>query len=225
MSKLNLLGQTYNRLTVIAPALKRGTHNYWQCRCQCGTVIEVEVANLRGNRSKSCGCLRDELAAVAAVTKFTKHGDHSKRIYSTFKNMHQRCYLPSHTAYPNYGAKGITVSHEWAIYEDFREWAYKTGYTDALTLDRKDGEKGYYPDNCRWATYETQTRNRRKQSKATSSQFIGVSREIGSQKWLSSVCVAKKTHRIGFFTDEYLAAKARDQYIIDQGLKHFKMNF
>ena len=35
------------------------------------------------------------------------------------------------------------------------------GYSDDLTIDRIDNEKGYSPENCRWTTEDVQSRNKR----------------------------------------------------------------
>jgi hypothetical protein len=41
------------------------------------------------------------------------------------------------------------------------------GYSDILTIDRIDNEKGYDPDNCRWVDLKTQSRNRDSNIKIT----------------------------------------------------------
>lgn len=76
--------------------------------------------------------------------------------------MRSRCYTPSNQAYKNYGGRGITVCAEWLYdFQAFEDWAYSNGYREYLTIDRINNDKGYFPDNCRWATMKQQTNNRR----------------------------------------------------------------
>lgn len=63
MSKIkNIIGDKYNRLTVI----KRAENNCkcgnarWVCRCDCGNIVTVIGSNLRSGKIKSCGCYNDE---------------------------------------------------------------------------------------------------------------------------------------------------------------------
>ncbi len=58
--------------------------------------------------------------------------------------------------YRYYGGRGIAVCMEWLEYLPFHDWAMANGYADDLTLDRIDGDGGYRPDNCRWATMSQQ---------------------------------------------------------------------
>ncbi len=62
---LNLIGQTFGRLTVIAQA-PTVHYSQWRCRCTCGGEKVVSSKMLRGGWAKSCGCLRRESAHAAA---------------------------------------------------------------------------------------------------------------------------------------------------------------
>lgn len=225
MSKLDLTGQTFGRLTVLREAKKKGEHRYWVCRCSCNTIKEIGQSNLRAGKSTSCGCYATELAGKTYKDKFVTHGDHGARLYRIHRGMLNRCNHSWDTNYSRYGAVGVKVSPLWQDYIAFKLWALSAGYTELLTLDRIDSSGDYTPENCRWVTYEIQTRNRRKQSKPASSKYIGVSLDRALNKWVAAISVSGTLHRLGYFDTEYAAAKARDSYIQEHSLEGFKLNF
>lgn len=158
---IDLSNQKFGRWTVIE---KGGTYKdgdtKWLCICDCGTLREVSSRGLRKGRTKSCGCLKDELTIQHGHNK----GGKSTRIYRIWHGMRNRCNNPNSKDYPSYGERGIKVCDEWNDFEIFLEWALNNGYQDDLQIDRIDVNKGYNPKNCRFVTAKQNCNNRRSSS-------------------------------------------------------------
>jgi hypothetical protein len=174
----DLTGKRFGRLVALYCCDKLMSRRYWMCECQCGNRKPVREDSLKTGRTISCGCAAHDAAAKMAAAQFTTHGMTNTRIYRIWRGMKARCYCKSGSSYGMYGAKGITVCDEWRrSFECFYEWAMANGYADDLSIDRIDGRKGYYPENCRWATSKEQRENQ-PQVEIT---FGGITRTL--QEW------------------------------------------
>lgn len=80
--------------------------------------------------------------------------------YRAWNLMKRRCYNKNDDSYSLYGGRGIKVCERWK--ESFANFLEDMGKKPkGFSLDRIDADKDYSPENCRWADWWTQQRNRR----------------------------------------------------------------
>jgi hypothetical protein len=88
------------------------------------------------------------------------HGMSTHPAYGSWRSARARCQNVRAAGYHLYGGRGITFADEWQEFENF--WAdMGPSWFHGASLDRKDNEQGYGPDNCQWATQPEQANNRR----------------------------------------------------------------
>jgi len=153
------IGQRFGRLTVLEiQHVTDGKYKrwMWKCKCDCGDEGLFRAEYVSKGHTTSCGC------AVFDNKPNLKHGESQTRLFIIWRNMRNRCN-PEKTKenyHFRYGGRGIKVCDEWNNYESFAKWARENGYNDDLTLERKDNDGDYCPENCTWTGRKGQARNR-----------------------------------------------------------------
>lgn len=185
-------------------------------RCKCGITKVQDINNVRTNRTRSCGCgqVKSRHKHGHCTGKYSK-GTSLYRRWSSFKD---RCNNPECVDYPRYGGRGITICEEWSSFPEFAKWAESSGYSENLTIDRRDNNKGYSPDNCRWVGLNVQAANQNKTTK-TMFKYIGV-RHLPSGNWHAIITHKGVVHQLGSHPTEEAAVITCNNYIRERNLPH-----
>lgn len=179
MKAIDLTGKTFERLTV----LSRGTYVVyksgaraigWLCMCSCGTQKLVNQGSLTSGATKSCGCLKRE---IAKNNNLKTHGMAKTPEYRSWAAMLSRCSDKNNSNYHNYGGRGLTVSRRW---KSFANFLHDMGPRPSLkySLDRINNDKGYSAKNCKWSTKKEQGNNKRSNRIVTFNGITGTVSQI-----------------------------------------------
>lgn len=164
---VDLVGKRFGILTVLK-YVDNNTSNRrvsrFLVRCDCG-VEKIVIATVI-KKSKSCGCLTNELIRKEHMTHGDTIGGRTKE-YRAWKSIKDRCYLKTSKNYKNWGGRGITMCKKWrASYEPFLEYMGRAP-SKLHQVERPKNMGNYGPGNAIWALPKVQSRNRRTNVYAT----------------------------------------------------------
>lgn len=190
----NSIGQKFGKLTIVDISHKPNDgKTYVKCCCDCGNFVDVLPNQLFREQIKSCGCSKNN-NEILKNSKSTSSGNYKDGrtkhpLYGVWKQMLDRCENPSAKHYDRYGGRGIKVCDEWHDFWKFVEWSDSVGgRPKGYTLDRKDNDGNYCSENCRWASWETQTRNK---SSNIVIEYNGVSKTL--VEWSDEIGINHQT--------------------------------
>ncbi len=156
-ARIDLTGQKFGRLTAISAA-SWGRPTTWLCVCDCGTEITVRQGNIRNGHTQSCGCLL--LENKSNLSHGHTSGGKNSRTFGCYSNAKSRCFNPKIDRFADYGGRGISMCDRWR--DSFSAFLQDMGECpDGQTLERDNVNGHYEPNNCRWASNEEQSRNKR----------------------------------------------------------------
>lgn len=197
-------GDKFGRLTLVSFHSKAKTTLLWVCVCECGKQIIARQSNLVSQNTSSCGCRKKELAGSYNKT----HGEGVKgsitKEYRAWNDIKTRCYNPKTKCYPNYGGRGIIVCERWI--ESYENFLADMGRAPSSThsIERRDVNGNYEPDNCFWATAMEQANNKRNtcyvEMNGKTKSFSDWCRELG----LNYNTAMQRVYRLGWTPIEAL---------------------
>lgn len=183
-----ITGERFGRLVTVHELSERiDSKIAWLCRCDCGNESRLSATRLKAGLVSSCGCLSVE----KTVERNTTHQLSGSREHRIWRGMKARCNSEVENPNPNYAGKGVTVDPTWE--ENFETFMRDMGPapSNQHSIDRKDNDKGYTLENCRWADNSTQRFNRGTPSHNTSGHK-GVSQNKNG-KWTARLSFEKKS--------------------------------
>jgi hypothetical protein len=179
----------------------------------CLKAYRVAAPQVKIGTSSKCGSCSSRLSSIT-------HGCTNTPGYKRWEGMISRCYNIANESYHRYGARGITVCDEWRT-TPVEYLKYISNLPNAFihkwSLDRIDNNKGYTPDNIRWAAPITQAENGTNGTHGKS-KYKGVTWNKSANKWMVRLMVNGVRTLIGYYSDELEAANAYDAYIISIGM-------
>lgn len=134
------------------------SHYYCYCTCLlCGREVDFRRDRLLRGNFISCGG-----KGKCYVQRNKVGGGERSRLYNIWNGMIARCHNENNPKYGNYGARNVSVCDDWVDdYREFKKWAFKSGYSDNLTIDRINNDGGYNPNNCQFVLLKDNSRRKR----------------------------------------------------------------
>ena len=200
--RFELSGHKFGRLTVLEfHSVTWNNMALWRCVCDCGKEKIVRGSHLKLGQVTTCGSHRSE-TAKAHLNKYQTHGMSHSATYRCWAAMMYRCRSSNHVSHARYKDRGISVCAKW---HDFENFLADMGERPSgrHSIERKNNNLGYDPNNCTWATPKEQGRNTCKNHRLTFRGETMCISEWAEQTGIGSTTIRERIKR-GWSTDRSL---------------------
>lgn len=221
----DITGQRFNKLTAIAPIDKRSNKSIvWRCICDCNTIVDVAVCNLKSGNTKSCGCLKKQPRGItpnpvrfeddiAYISIFNNKGE---KINEFFIDVDDYDKIKNHRWF--LGADDyIVMNDKNSYYKGKKTYLHRflvarsSAHIDHVDRNKLNNRR----NNLRPATFTENFGNREKHKtyagRPTSSKYKGVSYNKKSKCWQARIGFEGKTYT-KTFGSEIEAAKQYNRW-------------
>lgn len=200
---IDLTGQKFGKWSVIEKAKSPDGYEhqqFWRCVCECGTEHIRKGSQLRYAERKGCKQSCQRCAA-------TNHGMTGSSEFMIWNQMRDRCRRPAHHAFHRYGGRGISVCERWESFENFfKDMGARP--SSEHSLDRIDNNADYSPENCRWTTAKTQSRNQERTVLLTHMGKTQCIMDWAIETGLSHAAISMRIKTLGWSVAEALSTPA-----------------
>lgn len=183
------VGSVIGKMTVTAVYYVDG-RRYVDYTCACGNTKNKAFSDNLTRGQQGCRCIVSEMTSERNY----KHGLADTKVHIAWQSMRQRCSNPNTHSYSHYGGRGISVCKEWEDFETFHKDMGDLPFEGA-TIERKDVNKGYSKENCRWATKQEQTENRQNTVRVVHNGELVAARSLARSLGLNPNTVLQRLRR------------------------------
>jgi len=212
------IGETFGELVVVRlykDVRFNGRPRYMaECKCSCGGRWRGERGALTSGSSKRCPACSSYSNGGNPVHGRSNGNGSVEGGYYIWRGIKQRMFNPNHHAFQDYGGRGLTIDPRWEEFETFLADMGERPSPDA-TIERVDNSRGYWPDNCVWASQTEQANNKRNNHCLTVNGQTKTLAEWSKETGMAAITISKRLD-YGWSEDRAVSvpvAKAKRKYL------------